>query len=145
MIKFYYCKSLMEPSNLIEEIFGEQSVKEQCTLCANEKCVYTVYCKEGIGELYKINFLKTAFIEKTNVYEYVIKKIDQHLEKIKDIYQSEHINKCLPIHSSLIYTLYNNIFDDEERYNYFLSNYKEFYRGLSIEPIMFFISKHKIK
>lgn len=93
----------------------------------------------------KINILKKVFKNKEKAYEYVINKINKHLELINEKYKNEHVNGVLPLHSQMIYTIYKQKFDVIEKYNYFLENYNEFYRCLSIDKVMFFVSKHTLK
>lgn len=101
--------------------------------------IYTISCKDLNGT----TLLKNAFKHKIDAIEYVIKKLDTLLQIISDEYKKS-IVKILPIHSSIIYTMYQMKNDNIEKYDYFLDNYKNFYRGVSRDPLMFFVSKHTL-
>lgn len=102
-----------------------------------EVIIYSVICKnEG-----NVSVLKTIFKNKPDAIDYAVKKIDTLLQIISDEYK-ESDTRILPIHSQMIYTMYLMKGVKLDKYEYFIENYKAFYRGIAKKPVMFFISEH---
>jgi hypothetical protein len=100
--------------------------------------IYTVSCKDSDG----LTVLKSVFKNKNDAIHYTVQKLDSLLKIISDEYKDSE-ERILPMHSSFIYTMYN-MKPSDEKYEYFLENYKQFYRGISRNPIMFFVSEHTL-
>ena len=106
--------------------------------------VFTIYCKtEDENKIPYFNLLKKAFRCKFSACQYAISKITQMLNEISIEYKDSEY-RTLPIHSSVIYTLFNMKRVPIEKYEYFLQEHKKFFRGISYTPTMFFVSEHSI-
>lgn len=105
--------------------------------------IYTIYSKEIIENEIKINFLKKAFKNEEKAYEYSVSKITMLLNIINDEFKnnSEYYN-VLPIKAQVIYIMYNKLYNNVEKYNYYKENYLQFFKFVLKNPIMFYVSQH---
>lgn len=110
----------------------------------DDNVIYTIYMKYIKDDVSQIKLLKKAFKEKTKAIEYIVKKINEMLKEISNDYKLNNENKILPIKANVIYTIYENKVDLIEKYEYFLSEYKNFFNYISGLETMFFISEHII-
>jgi hypothetical protein len=111
----------------------------------NMDTVYTIFSKTTDNEnIPHFTLLKKAFRTRNSACEYAISKITTMLNEINNDYKQNDERRILPIHATLIYTLYNMKGDDVEKYEYFLAEYKKFFHGISFPETMFFVSEHKL-
>jgi len=97
--------------------------------------VYCVYCKDNSG----ITILKKAYINESDAYTYVIKKITTLLDIINEEFKHTR-NKILPVNAQVIYTLFKlKSGNDIEQYNYFKDNHVKFFQYVTKPPVMFFV------
>lgn len=111
----------------------------------NEENIYTVFSRTTSNENFSsFNLLKRAFKTKTSAYEYAVYKISSMLNEISNDYKQNSKCHTLPIHASVIYTLYNMKHCNIEKYEYFLAEYNSFFHGVNFDKTMFFVSEHKL-
>lgn len=107
--------------------------------------VYTVFSKTTDNEnVPHFTLLKKAFKTKFSACEYAVSKITSMLNEISNDYNINDELRILPLHATVIYTLYNNIYDPIEKYEYFLVEHNKFFHGISFPKTMFFVSEHKL-
>lgn len=132
--------------DIISEKYERCSKKLNIQLNLNEiNHVFTVYSKEIIQDNVKYVFLKKAFKQKELAYEYTVSKITSLLDNINDEFKTkkEYYN-VLPIGAQLIYTMYNNLKNNYDKYNYYKQNYIQFFRYVLKTPIIFCVSEHNL-
>lgn len=132
--------------DIISEKYERCSKKLHTQLNLNEiDHVFTVYSKEIIQDNVKYVFLKKAFKQKELAYEYTVSKITSLLDNINDEFKTkkEYYN-VLPIGAQLIYTMYNNLKNNYDKYNYYKQNYIQFFRYVLKTPIIFCVSEHNL-
>lgn len=113
----------------------------------DDKNIYTIFSKiidNENNENIRFNLLKKAFRSRSLACEYAVSKITTMLNEISNDYKQNDERRILPIHATLIYTLYNMKGDDIEKYEYFLAEYNKFFHGISFPKTMFFVSEHKL-
>jgi hypothetical protein len=111
----------------------------------NMNTVYTIFSKTIDSEdKPQFTLLKKAFRTKHTACEYAVSKITTMLNEISNDYKQNDERRILPLHATLIYTLYNMKGDDIEKYEYFLAEYNKFFHGISFPKTMFFVSEHKL-
>jgi hypothetical protein len=107
--------------------------------------VYTVFSKTTDNEnIPHFTLLKKAFRSRSSACEYAVSKITCMLNEISNDYKLNSEHRILPIHATVIFTLYNNKHDAIEKYEYFLAEYTKFFHGISYPKTMFFVSEHKL-
>lgn len=106
--------------------------------------IYTIYRKTIENENTDFTLLKKAFKTKELACEYAVSKITTMLNEISNDYKLNDERRILPLHAIVIFTLYNNKYDPIDKYEYFLTEYKKFFHGISFPTTMFFVSEHKL-
>lgn len=107
--------------------------------------IYTIFSKTIDNEnIPHFTLLKKAFRIKSSAYEYAVSKITNMLNEISNDYKQNDERRILPLHATLIFTMYNMKSNDIEKYEYFLTEYNKFFHGISFPKTMFFVSEHKV-
>lgn len=107
--------------------------------------IYTVFSKTTDNEnVPHFTLLKKAFRSRSSACEYAVSKITSMLNEISNDYKLNSEQRILPIHATVIFTVYNMKNCDEDKYEYFLAEYTKFFHGISFPKTMFFVSEHKL-
>jgi hypothetical protein len=107
--------------------------------------VYTVFSKTTDNEnIPHFTLLKKAFRSRSSACEYAVSKITSMLNEISNDYKLNSEHRILPIHATVIFTVYNMKNCDEDKYEYFLAEHTKFFHGISFPKTMFFVSEHKL-
>lgn len=112
-----------------------------------DKNIYTIFSKIIDNENNKntrFNLLKKAFRSRSLACEYAVSKITTMLNEISNDYKQNDERRILPLHATVIFTIYNMKNCDIDKYEYFLAEYKNFFHGISFPTTMFFVSEHKL-
>jgi len=107
-----------------------------------QEYVYTVYCEDDKG----VNILKNAFYKEEDAYNYALKKIRALLELINEDFMHTENKVMTPIYAQLIYAMFKlkDRYDNLEPYYYFKENYRDFFRYINRESVMFFVIQLKV-
>jgi hypothetical protein len=110
-----------------------------------QEYIYTVYSKDADNNF---KLLRKAFKNKAEAASYAVEKIINVINSIKEDYKIQNDFFCgvLPIKATVIYTLFTGRSDPINKYEYFLENYKDFFKSVGNKEyfLMFYISKHVI-
>jgi len=113
----------------------------------DDKNIYTIFSKiidNENNENIRFNLLKKAFRSRSLACEYAVSKITTMLNEISNDYKQNDELRILPLHATVIFTIYNMKNCDIDKYEYFLAEYKNFFHGISFPTTMFFVSEHKL-
>lgn len=111
----------------------------------NMDTVYTIFSKTIDNDnIPHFTLLKKAFRSRDSACEYAVLKITTMLNEINNDYRLNDERRILPIHASVIYTVYNMKASNIDKYEYFLAEHNKFFHGISFPKTMFFVSEHKL-